>query len=92
MSENTGIDVAQEQEDELVKKKGDTSVVWNWFGFKISDPDQKNCLMQVVSSCCEVPPLRGHSGKCCDMSQGSTKARNSQHAGIPGTEFVKKVL
>ena len=51
MSENTDIHVPQEQEDELVKKKGGTSVVWNWFGFKISDLNQKNYLMQVVSPC-----------------------------------------
>ena len=47
MSKNTEIDVAQEQEDELVKKKGGTSVVWNWFGFKISDPDQKTALCKL---------------------------------------------
>ena len=40
MSEHAESDVAQEQ-DELVKKKGGTSVVWDWFGFKIYDLDQK---------------------------------------------------
>jgi len=32
---------AEEHDEELVKKKGGSSVVWNWFGFKISDIDQQ---------------------------------------------------
>ena len=41
------VNPALEQEDELVKKKGGTSVVWNWFGFKISDPDQITTLCKL---------------------------------------------
>ena len=47
MSEHAESDVAQEQDDdELVKKK----VVWNWFGFKISDLDQ----IRIIDSCVAV--------------------------------------
>ena len=42
MSEHAESDAAQELDDnELVQKKGGTSVVWDWFGFKIYDLDQK---------------------------------------------------
>ncbi len=43
MSEHTKSHV-EEQLEELVKKKGGSSVVWNWFGFKISDINQKRVL------------------------------------------------
>ena len=46
MSEHAESDVAQEQDDELVKKK----VVWNWFGLKISDLDQ----IRIIDSCVAV--------------------------------------
>lgn len=43
MSEHTESHV-KEQLEELVKKKGGSSVVWNWFGFKISDINQQTVL------------------------------------------------
>lgn len=41
-------DRAQPKEDEeLVPKRGGTSVVWSWFGYKKSDTDQKTVLCKV---------------------------------------------
>lgn len=41
------VDQEQEDDDELVKKKGGSSVVWNWFGFKISDLDQQTIFCKL---------------------------------------------
>lgn len=35
------------QDEELVAKRGGTSVVWSWFGYKKSDTDQKTVLCKV---------------------------------------------
>lgn len=49
MSESAESEVVevQQHEEELVKKKGGSSVVWNWFGFRISDIDQQTTLCKL---------------------------------------------
>ena len=34
------IKMSMNTDEELIHKKGDTSVVWNWFGYKQSDIEQ----------------------------------------------------
>ncbi|KAL3972567.1 protein-disulfide reductase (glutathione) [Sarotherodon galilaeus] len=36
-----------EEEEVLVKKTGATSVIWNWFGFRQSDTEQKNIICKL---------------------------------------------
>ncbi|TRY57992.1 hypothetical protein DNTS_027343, partial [Danionella cerebrum] len=36
-----------EVQEELVKKKGGSSIIWNWFGFKISDVNQQTVLCRL---------------------------------------------
>ena len=35
------------EEEELVKKTGATSIIWSWFGFKVSDSEQKNIICKI---------------------------------------------
>ena len=46
---------AREEEEQLVKKKGAHSIIWTWFGFKVSDTEQKTvycklCKKTVVAN------------------------------------------
>ena len=46
---------AREEEEQLVKKKGAHSIIRTWFGFKVSDTEQKNvycklCKKTVVAN------------------------------------------
>lgn len=43
-NDNNAIEVDLQDDKELVWKKGASSVVWNWFGFKVSDLDQQTVL------------------------------------------------
>ena len=38
---------AREEDEQLVKMKGAHSIIWTWFGFKVSDTEQKtvNCKL-----------------------------------------------
>ena len=42
--------MAESQTEELVKKKGATSIIWNWFGFKRTDEQQQAILYRVCGA------------------------------------------
>ena len=42
--------MAESQTEELVKKKGATSIIWNWFGFKRTDEQQQAILCRVCAA------------------------------------------
>ncbi|KAL3976330.1 CD59 antigen [Sarotherodon galilaeus] len=39
--------LTRDEEEVLVKKTGATSVIWNWFGFRQSDTEQKNIICKL---------------------------------------------
>lgn len=47
------------QEEELVKKTGATSIIWTWFGFKVSDSEQKNIICKICRA--TVTAKRGNT-------------------------------
>ena len=50
---NKAIEVDLQDDKELVKKKKlASSAIWNWFGVKISDLDQKKSTVSCVDALC----------------------------------------
>lgn len=51
MAAAASMEHTREEEDEvLVKKTGVASVIWNWFGFRQSDTEQKNIICKVCQA------------------------------------------
>ena len=42
--------MAESETEELVKKKGATSIIWNWFGLKRSDEQQQAILCRMCGA------------------------------------------
>lgn len=53
------MEVGEVEEVELVKKTGATSIIWSWFGFKVSDSEQKNIICKICRA--TVTAKRGNT-------------------------------
>lgn len=56
---------SEDRKDELVTKKGGTSVIWKWFGFKKTDVEQKTvlcklCRLKIVANSSNTTNLFSH--------------------------------